>query len=142
MKHLLIILSILLLSSFLTSCEKKNGSGTETYEDGSSYVGVFKDGERNGQGTYTYGKGEWEGDKYVGDWKDGKQNGQGSYTWSNGEKYIGEFKDGKFHGQGTKTWSDGMYVGKYRDGKLSTGIFYDKNRNISFKVVNGRMIKQ
>ena len=48
MKHLLIILSILLLSSFLTSCEKKNGPGTETYEDGSSYVGVFKDGERNG----------------------------------------------------------------------------------------------
>ena len=91
MKHLLILLSIL-LSSFLTSCEKKNGSGTETYEDGSSYVGVFKDGERNGQGT--------------------------------------------------KTWSDGMYVGKYREGKLSTGIFYDKNRNISFKVVNGRMIKQ
>ena len=37
---------------------------------------------------------------------------------------------------------DGMYVGKYRNGKLSTGIFYDKNRNISFKVVNGRMIKQ
>ena len=45
MKHLLILLSILLLSSFLTSCEEKNGPGTETYEDGSSYVGVFKDGE-------------------------------------------------------------------------------------------------
>ena len=57
-------------------------------------------------------------------------------------KYQGQVKDGKFHGQGTKTWSDGMYVGKDRDGKLSTGIFYNKNRNISFKVVNGRMIKQ
>ena len=90
MRHILIItISILLLSSFLTSCEKKNGLGTETYEDGSSYVGVFKDGERNGQGTYTYGKGEWEGDKYVGDWKDGKRTGQGSYTWSNGNNYIG-----------------------------------------------------
>jgi len=95
-RHILIItISILLLSSFLTSCEKKNGPGTETYEDGSSYVGVFKDGERNGQGTYTYGKGEWEGDKYVGDWKDGKRTGQGSYTWSNGNNYIGEWKDGK-----------------------------------------------
>ena len=82
------------------------------------------------------------GGKYVGEFKDGLPNGQGTETFSNGEKYIGEFKDGKFHGQGTKTWSDGMYVGKYRDGKLSTGIFYDKNRNISFKVVNGRMIKQ
>ena len=62
MKYLLILFSILLLSSFLTSCEKKNGHGTETYEDGSSYVGVFKDGERNGQGTYTYS----DGDKYEG----------------------------------------------------------------------------
>ena len=34
MKHLLILLSILLLSSFLTSCEEKNGPGTETFEDG------------------------------------------------------------------------------------------------------------
>ena len=71
MKHLLILLiSILLLSSLLTSCEKKNGHGTETYEDDSSYVGEFKDGERNGQGTYTYS----DGHKYVGEWKDGARN--------------------------------------------------------------------
>ena len=68
MKHLLILLiSILLLSSFLTSCEKKNGPGTETFEDGSSYVGVFEDGERNGQGTYNYS----DGDKYEGEWRMG-----------------------------------------------------------------------
>jgi len=73
-KNLLIILSLLLLSSFLTSCEKKNGPGTETYKDGSSYVGVFKDGERNGQGTYTYS----DGDKYVGEYKDGEENSQGT----------------------------------------------------------------
>ena len=95
MKHLLVLISFLLLSSFLTSCEKKNGPGTETYEDGSSYVGVFKDGERNGQGTYTYGKGKWEGDKYVGEWKDEKYHGQGTYTFSNGSKYVGEYKDGE-----------------------------------------------
>ena len=97
MKHLLILLSILLLSSFLTSCEKKNGPGTETYKDGSSYVGVFKDGERNGQGTYTYS----DGDKYEGEWKDGKYHGQGTYTFKDGSKYVGEWKDDKYHGQGT-----------------------------------------
>ena len=91
MRHILIILSILLLSSFLTSCEKKNGPGTETYEDGSSYVGVFKDGERNGQGTYTYS----DGDKYEGEWKDGKYDGQGTETLSNGWKYVGEWREGK-----------------------------------------------
>jgi len=59
MKYLLIILSILLLSPFLTSCEK-----------------------------------------YVGEYKDGKRNGQGTVTWSDGKNYIGEFKDGKFMGNG------------------------------------------
>ena len=62
MKHLLIILSFLLLSPFLTSCEK--------------YVGEYKDGKRNGQGTFTYPDGE----KYVGEFKDGERNGQGKIT--------------------------------------------------------------
>ena len=88
MKHQLIILSILLLSSFLTSCEKKNGSGTETYEDGSSYVGVFKDGKRYGQGTYTYS----DGDKYDGEWKNGKECNITIYH-KNGN-IIGRFVDG------------------------------------------------
>jgi len=73
MKHLLILLSILLLSSPLF--------GQETgvlylWENGTKYLGEWKDGKKHGQGTYTYGKGEWEVDKYVGEWKDGKWNGQ------------------------------------------------------------------
>jgi len=89
MKHLLIILSIL-LSSFLTSCEEKNGPGTETYVGGSSYEGVFKDGKPHGQGTY---------------------------TWSNGQKYVGEFKDGNFW-NGTTYEIDGIIFGKWVNGKL------------------------
>ena len=60
MKHLLIILiSILLLSSFLTSCTQPNGT---------KYVGEYKDGEYHGQGTYTWS----DGDKYEGEYKDGE----------------------------------------------------------------------
>ena len=61
MKHSLILLiSFLLLSPFLTSCEK--------------YVGEYKDGKRNGQGTQTW----LDGRKYVGEYKDGKTwNGTG-----------------------------------------------------------------
>jgi len=60
-RHILIILiSFLLLSPFLTSCEK--------------YVGEYKDGKRNGQGTQTW----LDGRKYVGEYKDGKTwNGTG-----------------------------------------------------------------
>ena len=111
MKNLLILISFLLLSSFLTSCEKKNGPGTETYEDGSSYVGVFKDGERNGQGTYTYS----DGDKYEGEFKFDKKHGQGTYTLPNGSKYVGEWRE-------NKSWN---------------GKEYDKKDNIIGKYVNG-----
>ena len=60
MKNLIILISLLLLSPFLTSCEK--------------YVGEYKDGKRNGQGTQT----RLDGRKYVGEYKDGKTwNGTG-----------------------------------------------------------------
>ncbi len=138
---------------------EKQGQGTYTWSDGKKYVGEYKYGQPNGQGTYTWSVGS----KYVGEWKDGKQNGQGTFTWSDfGVKYEGGWKDGKKHGQGTYTYSDGdKYVGEYKygqpngqgtetspdgtkyegdwkDGKPWTGIFYDKNGNISFKVVNGK----
>ena len=78
MKHSFIILiSFLLLSPFLTSCEK--------------YVGEFKDGKFNGYGKLTWS----DGKKYVGEWKNGKRNGQGTQTWLDGRKYVGEYKDGK-----------------------------------------------
>ena len=56
----IILISFLLLSPFLTSCEK--------------YVGEYKDGKRNGQGTQTW----LDGRKYVGEYKNGKTwNGTG-----------------------------------------------------------------
>ena len=59
--------------------------------DKTKYIGQFKDGKFDGQGTYTYG----DGTKYIGEFKDGLPNGQGTYTYADGTKYIGEFKDGK-----------------------------------------------
>ena len=75
-RHILIILSFLLLSPFLTSCEK--------------YVGEHKDGKYQGQGTYTWK----DGGKYVGDFKDGElwngifyeKNGNIIEKWVNGVK--------------------------------------------------------
>ena len=61
------------------------------------YAGEYKDGKRDGQGTYIFSN----GDKYVGEFQDGQRHGQGTYTFSNGDKYVGEFKDGQRQGQGT-----------------------------------------
>ena len=96
-----------------------NCFGTFTWASGDKHVGEYKDGKRNGQGTYTFGpNSEWAGDKYVGEYKDDKRNGQGTYTFANGNKYVGEYKDGKKSGQGTFTWANGdNYIGEYKDGK-------------------------
>ena len=101
-------------------------------------MGEWKDGKKHGQGTFTYGKGKWEGEKYVGEFKDGYRNGQGTFTWSDEGKYEGKWKDGKFHGQGTFTFSDGNKgVGEFRDNKPWNIITYDKDGNYKWKYVNG-----
>ena len=46
--------------------------------------------QQDGHGTYEYD----DGSKYIGEWKDGKQHGQGTYTLADGIKHVGEFKDG------------------------------------------------
>ena len=40
-------------------------------------------------GSYTYTNGA----KYVGEFKNGERQGQGTMIWANGNKYVGEFKD-------------------------------------------------
>jgi len=48
-----------------------------------------------------------DGTKYVGEWKDDQSHGQGTETYANGDKYVGQWKDGKYHGQGIKAYADG-----------------------------------
>ena len=43
------------------------------------------------------------GDKYVGEFKDGKRDGQGTYTFKDGRQYVGEFKNEEYYGQGILT---------------------------------------
>ena len=96
--------------------------------DGAKYVGEWKNGKRNGQGTFTFPDGE----KYVGEFKDGKRNGQGTYTFPDGKKYVGEFKDGEYNGQGTFTSLDGKkYVGEWKDGNINgKGVLFKVNGEI------------
>ena len=173
MKHLLILISILLLSSPVIGNNHKgetlylwetssgyqwmifgdkdthpvykgdvengkpNGQGTLTTPEGYKYEGEWKDGKNHGQGTITWSDGE----KYVGEFKDNKRNGQGTFTFHSGDKYVGEWKDEKQHGLGTYIWSDGRkYVGEYKDGEKWNGKFFDRNRNIPYKYVNGKKI--
>ena len=125
MRHILIILSILLLSSPVIGNNHK-GETLYLWETSSGWV--------------------WKGfgDKdthraYKGEWKNGKPNGLGILIDPDGIKYVGEWIHRWKNGQGTFTWSDGgEYVGSWKNGTRWNGTFYDKNGNIIYKYVNGR----
>ena len=125
-KHILIILSFLLLSSPVIGNNHK-GETLYRWDTSSGYVwkefgekdtnpkykGDVENGKPNGLGYLIYPN----GGKYVGGWKDGIRIGQGTETDKDGRKYVGEWKDGERNGQGTYTWSDGnKYVGEFKGG--------------------------
>ena len=79
------------------------------------YVGEIKNLKPDGSGTYTYGKGKWEGDKYEGMWKRGEFYGRGTYPRSNGHKFVGEWKNNVLN-DFTEYDKYGIIVRKYVNG--------------------------
>ena len=90
MKHLLIILSIILISSPVIG----NETGVLYLYESSSGI-LWKE------------FGDKETDPiYKGDVEQGRPNGVGVMTFPDGRKYEGEHKNGEFHGQATYTWNN------------------------------------
>jgi hypothetical protein len=106
-----------------------NGQGTMTYENGTKYVGAWKNGLPNGQGTYTFAN----GDKYEGELKNSYREGQGTFIFASGNKYVGEWKKGLPNGQGTNYYNGGNYVGEWKNGHREgqgTFIFVNGNKYV------------
>ncbi len=102
------------------------------------YIGDVKNGKPNGLGKYNLPGSLMN---YNGEWKDGLKNGQGTYTYASGSMYQGEFKDNKQHGQGTLTWINGAKrVGEFRKGKHFNITEYSREGSIVKKWVNGVMV--
>lgn len=134
MKHLLIILSILLLSYPVIGDNQK---GETLYEwEISPFVFVWKKfGDKE---THLVYKGEVRngvphglgikiykfGTKYVGNWKNGERNGFGKTTTYMGITIEGEFKDDGIW-NGTQYDKDGNIIGKN-----VKGVLYDKDGNL------------
>lgn len=53
------------------------------------YVGMFKAGQRHGEGTLYYSSGA----RYEGQWQQGKKHGQGVYVFEDGHVFSGHFLD-------------------------------------------------
>ena len=115
------------------------GKVSISLKDGSTYIGLYKNGNRNGQGSWiradeTREEGIWEnsllitkngqashtyenGTTYVGEWKNDVMYGKGILINQLSEKYEGEFIQGLYFGDGTYTWPAGKkYVGEWKNG--------------------------
>ena len=69
------------------------------------------------------------GDSYEGEFKDGNKEGFGSYNfYQSGNIYVGQFKDNNREGRGALYYADGsMFIGDFKNDKLSSGIVYKPN---------------
>ena len=117
MKHLLIIISILLLSSPVIGDNHKG----ETLYLWNLSLQTDPKFQWEGIGEYVW-KGFGEKDtnpKYQGEVENGVPNGFGVLIFSGGDKYIGEWKDGK---KWNGTWYDenGHSTKEYENGSGKT----------------------
>ena len=82
--------TILFLMMFLNmgTLQAQTTYKTQTYPDGTKYVGELKISKRHGKRTMTYSSGM----KYVGEWKVGLEHGHGTRTYSDGDEIKGVCK--------------------------------------------------
>ena len=96
-------------------CE--NGKGTKDYKSNpkGEYTGEFKNGKRDGKGTW-----KWEdGDYYIGTFKNDTFDGEGIWYEKNGDIYYkGGFKNNQFYGKGQLKTETG-YVETYGDDSMN-----------------------
>ena len=71
------------------------GNGKYIWENGTYYIGEFKDGLINGKGIRYRKSGNI---LYDGEFVNDKFEGNGKYIWKDGKYYIGEFKNGLING--------------------------------------------
>ena len=97
-----------------------NGFGIAIYSDGDSFHGEWKENERHGQGTYTWGQGPGKGSVYKGSWEGNQRNGHGTLTYNNGDIYVGNWLNDNKHGHGKKTFKESGKVeeGEWKDNKF------------------------
>lgn len=94
---------------WLSSNEKYTGNWEDNYQSGFG-THIWLEGS---------GDNKLLRNRYVGYWKLGLRNGQGTFYYSNGSKYEGEWKDNLKHGYGVFTFEDGTtYNGPFENDRM------------------------
>lgn len=96
--------------------ETMKSEGTFTYCNNDTYVGQWRDGKKNGKGTYSFAA---DGTKLKGEWSEGKiTNGQ--WLFPNGMFYTGRFRYNKPFGKGVWAFANGnQLTGEYKQEELT-----------------------
>jgi len=100
---------------------EKNGRGQESWADGTSFEGEYLNSCRHGQGFLRVHNGM----TYEGQFVNEKMHGQGMCTFADGRSFNGQWQQGHITGHGDMTWPNGSeYSGEYvKDAKHGSGTF-------------------
>lgn len=123
---------------------KRDGQGTWVDITGKKYVGGWVDDKQQGEGRIFYPAGDLEGRSYFeGQWENGRIIGTGKTVYQNGSEETVAYQDGKRNGEATWTnYSEvrkGLYVGDKKEGKWQT---YRGKRRVAVQIYkNGELVK-
>ena len=128
------------------SSRNYTGKASVVYATKDRYEGDFKDGLREGVGTYTYFKEEGPQNKYEGEWLQNKKHGIGKMIYGGVGEYFGRFENGKRHGEGVFKYkkNGNVYSGSWKYGvKHGHGefIFEKTKMKIAGEWENGKILK-
>ena len=78
------------------------------------YEGNYKNGLRNGEGSFYYS----DGSKYVGEFVNGYREGKGIFYWNDDTNWDGTFKNNEMDGEGNFFDGEETYPVAYKDGDI------------------------
>ena len=117
------------------------GRGCFIYNgDNLQWIGYFENGEKSNYGKLYNEEGRLI---FEGEYKNGLRNGEGTYYYSGGLKYEGQFVNGLREGNGTFYWEDGTrWEGPFKNNEIDgEGTFYDKEESFPVAYKNGEIVQ-
>ena len=104
----------------------KSGAGRYFhFGDGSTFVGGFEEGMRNGLGKVEFNDGGF----YIGEWRTGKREGVGVEIGQGGRVYFGEWEKDRKQGKGYTIFGGMEYRGQWMNGRPhGRGVFVGEDQ--------------
>jgi hypothetical protein len=127
----------------------RHGKGKSMSGDGPNkgnlYEGEYENGLRNGHGTYTWNNGS----VYIGTWKDNKRHTKpgvpATIVYDNNDVYEGAWENGRRHGPGTYTTSEdkSVFKGRWKNGeRQGRGLYVVDGRKFHRKYEKGQVVDE